>query len=114
MDTPLFVAVDLGAGSGRVFLVGLAEGEFLLQEVRRFRYPPREVAGHLRWDLHHMFEEVKAGYEMFQGYFFCRPEMLASRVPAPVRASYLRLLREVAQADLDFDRIEAIAGRVGA
>jgi rhamnulokinase len=61
VDTPLYVAVDLGAGSGRVFLVGLAEGEFLLQEVRRFRYPPREVAGHLRWDLRHMFEEVKAG-----------------------------------------------------
>ena len=37
----LFVAVDLGAGSGRVFLAGVGPGELLLEEVRRFQYPPR-------------------------------------------------------------------------
>src|SRR6478736_1918 len=58
---PLFVAVDLGAGSGRVFLAGVAPGELLLEEVRRFQYPPREAAGHLRWDAARIFGEIDAG-----------------------------------------------------
>lgn len=63
MDDALYVAVDLGAGSGRVFLTGLGERELLLEEVRRFHYPPRQVAGHLRWDLRLMFDEIKAGLQ---------------------------------------------------
>ena len=61
MGEPLFIAVDLGAGSGRVFLGGVAPGELRLDEVRRFSYPPRESAGHLRWDFPHILREVKAG-----------------------------------------------------
>jgi rhamnulokinase len=53
--------VDLGAGSGRVFLAGVAAGELLLDEVRRFQYPPREAAGHLRWDAARIFGEIDAG-----------------------------------------------------
>jgi rhamnulokinase len=53
--------VDLGAGSGRVFLAGVGAGELLLEEVRRFQYTPREVAGHLRWDAARIFGEIEAG-----------------------------------------------------
>ena len=56
-----YIAVDLGAGSGRVFLAGLAPGELLLEEVRRFHYPPRRLDRHLRWDWQHIFAEIKAG-----------------------------------------------------
>ena len=55
------IAVDLGAGSGRVFLAGLTADELLLEEVRRFHYPPRRLGGHLRWDLSRILEEIKAG-----------------------------------------------------
>jgi rhamnulokinase len=61
MKEPFRIAVDLGAGSGRVFLGGVGEGELLLEEVRRFHYPPRESAGHLRWDLPRILQEIKAG-----------------------------------------------------
>lgn len=61
MTKPLYIAVDLGAGSGRVFLAGLGRQEVLLEEVRRFHYPPSRSAGHLRWDLSHIFAEIKAG-----------------------------------------------------
>ncbi len=61
MKDPLYIAVDLGAGSGRVFLAGVATGELLLEEVRRFYYPASQSAGHLRWDLPKIIEEVKAG-----------------------------------------------------
>jgi rhamnulokinase len=61
MDDLLYIAVDLGAGSGRVFLCGVAPGELLLEEVRRFKYPPREEGGRLRWPFADILNEIKAG-----------------------------------------------------
>jgi rhamnulokinase len=61
MNDSLYIAVDLGAGSGRVFLVGVAPGELLLEEAYRFHYPPARRQGHLRWDLHGIFADIKAG-----------------------------------------------------
>ena len=60
-DDPLYIAVDLGAGSGRVFLAGIAKDEFELEEVRRFSYPPTQTDGNLRWDFPKIFAETKAG-----------------------------------------------------
>ncbi|HEX6045372.1 MAG TPA: rhamnulokinase family protein [Pyrinomonadaceae bacterium] len=61
MDDALFIAVDLGAGSGRVFLCALGPEDLLLEEVRRFYYPPRQCAGYLRWDFAAILSEVKTG-----------------------------------------------------
>jgi rhamnulokinase len=61
MGEPLYIAIDLGAGSGRVFLAGVSAGELWLEEARRFHYPPRRSDGQLRWDLKHIFAEIKAG-----------------------------------------------------
>jgi rhamnulokinase len=61
MDDSLFIAVDLGAGSGRVFVGGVTAGELLLEEIRRFHYPTRESDGHLRWDFAKILREIKAG-----------------------------------------------------
>ena len=60
-EYPLYIAVDLGAGSGRVFLAGVTPGEFLLEEAHRFHYPPSRSAGHLRWDFPKIFHEIKTG-----------------------------------------------------
>ena len=61
MKDSLYIAVDLGAGSGRVFLAGVAPREVRFEEVRRFHYPPRQRDGRLRWDVSHIFAEIKAG-----------------------------------------------------
>lgn len=53
----MHIAVDLGAGSGRVMLGGLHGVGFFLEEVHRFRYPPGQKDGHLRWD----FEQIVGG-----------------------------------------------------
>lgn len=61
MANELHIAVDLGAGSGRVFLAGVEPGEFLLEEIHRFQYPPTHEDGHLRWNFNLIFEEIKKG-----------------------------------------------------
>lgn len=61
MPRELYIAVDLGAGSGRVFLAGVDDGELRLDEIHRFRYPPSENAGRLRWDITAIFEQITAG-----------------------------------------------------
>jgi rhamnulokinase len=61
MTNALYIAVDLGAGSGRVCLLGVAPGEFLFEEVSRFRYPASQSMGHLRWDLSQIFAEILTG-----------------------------------------------------
>jgi rhamnulokinase len=61
VSSAVYIAVDLGAGSGRVFLAGLDADAMLLEEVRRFHYPPAEAAGHLRWDLTKIFDSIKDG-----------------------------------------------------
>lgn len=59
----LYIAVDLGAGSGRVFLAGFDASELLFEEIHRFQYPPRAEDGHLRWDFPLIFGEIKAGLQ---------------------------------------------------
>ena len=61
MQEPLFIAVDLGAGSGRVFLAALDESELLLQQISRFQYPPAMSANHLRWNIPKIFADIKDG-----------------------------------------------------
>lgn len=61
MNDSLYIAIDLGAGSGRIFLAGLGEGEFLLAQIHRFHYPPHQLDGHLRWDFQHILTEIKTG-----------------------------------------------------
>ena len=56
-----YIAVDLGAESGRVML-GLVSGDRLvLDEIHRFENVPVENDGVLRWDFERLFSEVKAG-----------------------------------------------------
>ncbi|MBN1895161.1 rhamnulokinase [bacterium] len=55
-----FVAVDLGAGSGRVML-GTLENKLKLQEVHRFPNHQISVMGRLHWDVLRLFYELKQG-----------------------------------------------------
>ncbi|MFN0052506.1 MAG: rhamnulokinase family protein [Planctomycetales bacterium] len=56
-----FLAVDLGAESGRV-VAGLFDGERLrLEEIHRFPNGAVPVAGTLRWDVLRLWSEIQAG-----------------------------------------------------
>jgi rhamnulokinase len=63
MSATYYLAVDLGAESGRVMLGTLEEGRVSLEETHRFPNRVLTVNGHLHWDLAHLEKEIFAGLE---------------------------------------------------
>jgi c-di-GMP-related signal transduction protein len=60
-------------------------------------------------ETHAEFEWARrAGYDLFQGYFFARPVIVSGRQIPAVQATCMRLLRETRQKDLDFQRLEIL------
>lgn len=56
-----FLAVDIGAASGRVLLGRWDGTHFALDELHRFANGPVERDGHLHWDVGQLWAEAKAG-----------------------------------------------------
>ncbi len=56
-----YIAVDLGAESGRVMLGTIADGVLGLSEAHRFANGPVEQNGTLRWDFDRLLSEIKTG-----------------------------------------------------
>ena len=56
-----YIAVDLGAESGRVMLGSVSGEKITLEEIHRFLNGPSEQSGSLRWDFSKLFSEVKIG-----------------------------------------------------
>ena len=56
-----YLAIDLGAESGRVMLGSLADGRLEVEEIHRFPNRPVQVDGSLHWDVAELFAGVKAG-----------------------------------------------------
>ena len=48
------------------------------------------------------------GYTFFQGFFFCRPEMVARHDIPTSKMVYLQFLNELNRAELDFGRLERV------
>lgn len=53
-------------------------------------------------------EALGLGYDLFQGYFFRRPEILTAREIPSTETSHLRLLQAVSQEPIDFRRVEEV------
>jgi sugar (pentulose or hexulose) kinase len=56
-----YIAVDLGAESGRVMLGSVSADKLVLEEIHRFGNGPIEEDGSLRWDFNRLLSEVKVG-----------------------------------------------------
>ncbi len=56
-----FLAIDIGASSGRHILGSLENGKIVLEEVHRFWNGMDNVDGTLCWDVNRLFKEVVAG-----------------------------------------------------
>lgn len=56
-----FLAIDIGASSGRHIVGWREDGELRTKEVYRFPNGVQEQAGHLIWDVDALLAHVKAG-----------------------------------------------------
>jgi rhamnulokinase len=63
MSATHYLAVDLGAESGRVMLGTLENGRVSLEEIHRFPNRVLTIDQHLHWDLTHLEKEIFAGLE---------------------------------------------------
>ena len=48
------------------------------------------------------------GFSYFQGYFFCRPEVMQRRALSGARYTYLKLLQCVTKSDFDIDELDGV------
>ncbi len=56
-----YLAVDIGASSGRHILAHLENGRMVLEEIHRFANGMKRVNGAMVWDSERLFEEIKTG-----------------------------------------------------
>ena len=64
-----YLAIDIGASSGRHIVGWMENGVLRTEEVYRFPNSVRRVDGHLEWDIDSLFVHVKQGIrEVFAKY----------------------------------------------
>lgn len=61
MSKNAYIAIDLGASSGRLILGYMEEGKLQLEEVHRFPNEPVYLGETLYWDFMRIFHEIKQG-----------------------------------------------------
>lgn len=59
-----YLAVDIGASSGRHIIGIYNNGKLETDEIYRFKNGVQEKDGHLVWDVQYLFEEVKKGIKL--------------------------------------------------
>lgn len=75
-QTRNYLAVDLGAESGRTIVGSLQDGRLLLTETHRFANRPVRLPDGLHWDVLHLWSEIKAGIGISSGKFDHRLDSL--------------------------------------
>lgn len=56
-----YLAIDMGASSGRLILAHMEDGKLLLEEVHRFENGMNEKDGELCWDYEELFAQIREG-----------------------------------------------------
>lgn len=56
-----YLAIDIGASSGRHILAHIEDGKMVLEEIHRFPNGMVEQDGELVWEVERLFNEIKAG-----------------------------------------------------
>lgn len=80
----------------------------LLKHTRRLaRYDLKLLAEKVETVAHYQ-RALDLGFSLFQGYFFSRPVVVSSHDVPGVKLTYLRMLHEINQPDLDIPRLEAV------
>lgn len=61
MSTQNYLAIDLGAETGRTIVGSIEDGKLILTETHRFANQPISRTDGLHWDINALWREIKAG-----------------------------------------------------
>lgn len=67
MEKKYYLAVDIGASSGRHMLFSVADGKIEMEEIYRFENGMVSKDGHLYWDTDRLFKEIVQGLKECKG-----------------------------------------------
>lgn len=59
-----YIAVDMGAESGRLVQGNVSEGKLKIKELHRFKTQGTEIHGHLYWDVLRFYDEIVSGIKI--------------------------------------------------
>ena len=76
--------------------------------MRRFATPTCKLLAEKLETPHEFYQARDMGFSYFQGYFFCRPELVIGREVPASRLHYLRLLEMVSRAEIDMRELESL------
>jgi rhamnulokinase len=77
VDAPSFLALDIGADSGRAVLGCLDKRRLKIKELNRFANGMVFILGHWHWNIYRIFEEVKKGIKVCASEGGARPQSIA-------------------------------------
>lgn len=61
MRSDYFLAIDIGASSGRHILGYIEDNKLKIEEIYRFKNAAKKINGHLCWDINYLFSEILNG-----------------------------------------------------
>lgn len=98
IDLADIIKIDFRAtlGDDRQRVVGQCQG-------RSVRFLAEKVETHADFQ-----EACQAGYSLFQGYFFCKPDVVQGRDIPGSKLNYIRILQEINAPDISFDNLESV------
>ena len=88
-----FLTTDEEERGALVQRIGLQKNSFLAEKVET------------REDF---VQAVEMGYSYFQGYFFSKPLIVASRDIPSFKLTYIKILQEIHKPEIDFDQLEKL------
>jgi EAL and modified HD-GYP domain-containing signal transduction protein len=89
--------------------VQLTEMPLVLELPRRYKAARKVTMVAEKVETREVFDATRqAGYELFQGYYFCRPSTSTGTTLPSKQAIYLRLLSELNRADLTVRDVETL------
>ena len=56
-----YLAIDIGASSGRHILGSMQDGKMQLEEIYRFENGVKKINDEFCWDIENLFEQIKMG-----------------------------------------------------
>ena len=76
-----YLAVDIGASSGRHMLAWMEDGRIQLEEIYRFPNGMKQKNGTLCWDIKALFDEIKNGLRKCGEYMRSSPSQSCMQEP---------------------------------